>query len=143
MWLFPALRNPTIISPRFSPKFFSSSLTSSLLTTSNCIVSTSSGNGPKYPGNPSLNHRVSRISSIPIRFTGSTSNIRLINSLASPLTWLGILNIPLLIFLNNAGMLSSSNGSFPHNITYNITPHDHTSTSGPAYNLPLITSGAA
>ena len=48
-----------------------------------------------------------------------------------------------LIFLKRLGMFSSSNGSEPHSSAYRITPHDHTSTSGPAYKRPLITSGAA
>ena len=36
-------------------------------------------------------------------------------------------------------MLSSSKGRVPHSKAYRITPIDHTSTSAPAYRLPLIT----
>ena len=46
---------------------------------------------------------------------------------------------PDLIFLNKLGMLSSSKGSVPHSSAYRITPIDHTSTSAPAYRLPLMT----
>ena len=47
--------------------------------------------------------------------------------------------VPDLIFLNRLGMLSSSKGNVPHSKAYRITPIDHTSTSAPAYRLPLIT----
>lgn len=47
--------------------------------------------------------------------------------------------LPDLIFLNRLGMLSSSKGNVPHSKAYRITPIDHTSTSAPAYRLPLIT----
>lgn len=43
------------------------------------------------------------------------------------------------IFLNKLGMFSSSKGRVPQSRAYNITPQLHTSTSGPAYNLPEIT----
>jgi hypothetical protein len=43
------------------------------------------------------------------------------------------------IFLKRFGMFSSSNGKVPHRRAYRITPQLHTSTSGPAYNLPDIT----
>lgn len=36
-------------------------------------------------------------------------------------------------------MFSSSKGRVPHRRAYKITPQLHTSTSGPAYNLPEIT----
>ena len=36
-------------------------------------------------------------------------------------------------------MLSSSKGRVPQSKAYRITPMDHTSTSAPAYRLPLIT----
>lgn len=48
-----------------------------------------------------------------------------------------------LIFWNNILIDSSSNGKHPHNNAYNITPQLHISTSGPPYNWPDITSGAA
>lgn len=40
-----------------------------------------------------------------------------------------------LIFLNKDGTCSSSKGKVPQRRAYKITPQDHTSTSGPAYNL--------
>ena len=49
-------------------------------------------------------------------------------------------NTPLLIFRNNVGICSSSNGKVPHNKAYKITPQLHTSTSGPAYSFPAIGS---
>ena len=48
-------------------------------------------------------------------------------------------NIPDLIFLNNVGTCSSSKGNVPQSSAYRMTPHDHTSTSGPAYSLPDMT----
>ena len=48
-----------------------------------------------------------------------------------------------LIFLKRFGIFSSSNGSDPQSRAYRMTPQDQMSTSGPAYSLPLITSGAA
>jgi hypothetical protein len=36
-------------------------------------------------------------------------------------------------------MFSSSKGRLPQSSAYRMTPHDHTSTSGPAYSLPLMT----
>ena len=44
------------------------------------------------------------------------------------------------IFRNNAGTCSSSNGSLPQSITYKMTPHDQTSISGPAYNLGEVSA---
>ena len=35
-------------------------------------------------------------------------------------------------------MLSSSKGSDPHNRAYRMTPHDHTSTSGPENAVKII-----
>ena len=41
--------------------------------------------------------------------------------------------------MNRLGILSSSKGSVPHSKAYRITPIDQTSTSAPAYRLPLMT----
>ncbi|GBP08104.1 hypothetical protein EVAR_72375_1 [Eumeta japonica] len=46
-------------------------------------------------------------------------------------------------FAKQVGTCSSSNGKVPQSKAYKITPQDQMSTSGPAYNLPDITSGAA
>mmetsp|Transcript_19583 Transcript_19583/g.22692 ORF Transcript_19583/g.22692 Transcript_19583/m.22692 type:complete len:81 (+) Transcript_19583:1665-1907(+) len=78
-----------------------------------------------------------------MRFIGSTSSIRGIRFRASCDKCDGRLYIPDLIFLNRLGMDSSSNGRDPQSKAYRMTPHDHTSTSGPAYKCPLMTSGAA
>ena len=57
--------------------------------------------------------------------------------------WPGSVKMPPLIFLKRFGMFSSSNGRLPQSSAYRMTPHDQTSTSGPAYSFPEITSGAA
>ena len=51
--------------------------------------------------------------------------------------------MPFLIFLKRFGMFSSSKGRLPQSSAYRMTPQLQTSTSGPAYSLPLMTSGAA
>ncbi|KAH3666875.1 hypothetical protein OGAPHI_003324 [Ogataea philodendri] len=97
----------------------------------------------RYSGRSTLNHSSSRISLIVILLSGFTTSIFVSKCFAPSDKSCGSVYTPLLIFLNNAGISSSSNGNRPHNITYNMTPQDQTSTSGPAYNLPEITSGAA
>mmetsp|Transcript_8681 Transcript_8681/g.39464 ORF Transcript_8681/g.39464 Transcript_8681/m.39464 type:complete len:286 (+) Transcript_8681:281-1138(+) len=103
----------------------------------------SGGGTTRYRGRCTTYHGCVRISDIVIRFSGSTRSIRAIKSLAPGLRCDGKLYIPPLIFLNKLGMDSSSNGSEPHRSAYRITPHDHTSTSGPLYSFPEMTSGAA
>ena len=51
-------------------------------------------------------------------------------------------DVPPLIFLNRLGMFSSSKGRLPQSRAKRMTPQDQTSTSGPAYSRPLITSAA-
>ena len=79
------------------------------------------------------------ISGMVMRLSGSTSNMRGMRSRAPGLRWLGRLYMPPLIFLNRLGMFSSSKGRLPQSSAYRMTPHDQTSTSGPAYSLPEIT----
>ena len=90
-----------------------------------------------------MNQRCLRISGIVMRCSGSTTSIREIRSLMSSDMWPGSVKMPPLIFLKRLGMFSSSKGRLPQSSAYRMTPHDHTSTSGPAYSFPEITSGAA
>lgn len=71
-----------------------------------------------------------------ILFDGSTTNIRLIKSLALGLMWSGVKYIPDFTFDNNLRMFSSSNGKFPVNRAYKITPQLQTSAAGPSYFIP-------
>ena len=114
-----------------------------LWSTTRICFSISSGGCLRYGGSLCWNHGCIRISAIVMRFMGSTSNIRGIKFFANCDKCVGKLYIPLFIFLNKFGIDSSSKGNDPQSNAYKITPQDHTSTSGPAYRCPLMTSGAA
>lgn len=75
------------------------------------------------------------ISSIVIRRNGSTSIIRCSKSFTSLLKYEGVANWPALILLYSPDDGSPSNAILDVSIAYRTMPHDHTSTSGPAYCL--------
>ena len=105
--------------------------------------SATDGGTDRYSGSLVRNQGCRRICSMVMRRSGSTSSMRGMRSRASSVRKAGSVYRPDLIFLNRFTMDSSSNGREPTSSAYRMTPHDHTSTSGPAYRLPLITSGAA
>lgn len=65
------------------------------------------------------------------RWEGLVTNIRDRMCLHSWESHMGESNRPRLILAWRAGMDWSSNGTLPHTSTYNTTPNDQTSTSGP------------
>ena len=69
--------------------------------------------------------------------------MRLIKSFTSLLMKLGKKYLLSLIFWNKIDIWSSSKGSYPTTMAYRIIPIDQMSTSGPPYDRPVITSGAA
>ena len=76
-------------------------------------------------------------------FFGSTVSIPFRKFSQSCETKLGIVYSPLNIFLYNAGVFVSSNGSYPQTQANKITPHDQMSTNNESYLNPDIISGAA
>ena len=78
-----------------------------------------------------------------MRLVGSVMSSLGMNSLAPGDRWDGRAYAPALMRRKSTWMFSSSNGSEPHSSAYRMTPALHTSTSGPAYSRPEMTSGAA
>ena len=100
-------------------------------------------------GKLTLNHSSFFMSSMVNRFATSTWNIPAKSSLhfSDNATFDGKpyspFNILFTVFLKFFGSFLSSNGYLPHNMTYNVTPHDHTSAALPSYwPCRLSTSGA-
>lgn len=105
------------------------------------LTTCSTGDGNKYPGSSFKNQSCFFTSSMVDLFIGSTCSIQHSRLTTLLFRYSGMGNIPDFILRNKVGTCSSSNGRVPQSRAYRMTPHDQTSTSGPAYSFPDITCG--